>query len=566
MPRYASRLYSPALLISNQTLTATITPSPPLVQDGASAQSSPPKAPSVTVSEPAPSSASTGWWGSIGLGYGAGPKAIEDGSEQLAHTAHKETSLVPSPAFPQPQTATSFTQKSQSGISPSGGSWLRPWGWSGSSGPTSDEKTEAERIRDAALARPDPSLLSSPSPSIDVGEQSNVTKLATSAPTTGLGLEINPIMKDMQENRASWTNFLSLRAAHRYHVVTESGEPVAQEVGEVMDLEADPAFPPPEELNVEETVKARKGSRWIGQWKQPRGALGPPPSSPGKKGSESPTQNPMPPLTDSDSIKGKTELTSGKDKEKRPRPPNMLLPAFEDTFYTLPRCILPYRPPPPRSSNVTLKTLKKVGELVSGVILGKVESKPDDAEGGVRERRSKMREWQIRHGRLPNPTARPVSPTLPSSPSSIHSTFSGPSRPRSNSAGHHWNPEPYPLVAARDVGTDLPRVGEVLSHSDVGELYATKRIVVIGIHGWFPGAIMRTLLGEPTGTSPKFASMMKGAIETFLREKGIRLEGDGEGQEREQGVKITCIPLEGEGTIENRVEKCVSYCDGWMAT
>jgi len=63
----------------------------------------------------------------------------------------------------------------------------------------------------------------------------------------------------------------------------------------------------------------------------------------------------------------------------------MLLPAFEDTFYTLPCCILLYRPPPPRSGNSTLMTLKKVGELVIGVLLGKVESKPDEADGGVQE-------------------------------------------------------------------------------------------------------------------------------------------------------------------------------------
>ena len=54
------------------------------------------------------------------------------------------------------------------------------------------------------------------------------------------------MMKDMQENRASWINFPSLCVAHRYHVVAESGEPVAQEVGGVMDLAADPAFPRPE--------------------------------------------------------------------------------------------------------------------------------------------------------------------------------------------------------------------------------------------------------------------------------------------------------------------------------
>jgi len=171
-------------------------------------------------------------------------------------------------------------------------------------------------------------------------------------------------MKDMQENRTSWINFLSLRATHRYRVVTGSGEPVAQEVGEVMEIAVDPTFPPPEEFKIEETLKAQKGSRWMGHEKQPKGALGPPPSSPGKKTSGSPTPNPIPPLTDSDSIKAKTELTSGKDKEKRACPSNVLLPASEDMFYTLPRCILPDCPPPPRSGNATLKTLKRVGELM----------------------------------------------------------------------------------------------------------------------------------------------------------------------------------------------------------
>lgn len=46
---------------------------------------------------------------------------------------------------------------------------------------------------------------------------------------------------------------------------------------------------------------------------------------------------------------------------------------------------------------------------------------------------------------------------------------------------------------------------------------------------------MCRLLGEPTGTSPKFAGMMKGAVEALLRETGVRLEAGGEGKEGEQG-------------------------------
>jgi hypothetical protein len=62
---------------------------------------------------------------------------------------------------------------------------------------------------------------------------------------------------------------------------------------------------------------------------------------------------------------------------------------------------------------------------------------------------------------------------------------------------------------------------------------------------WFPGTIMRTLLGEPTGTSPKFAAMMEIAVLEFMEKRGVTLE------------KVTNMPLEGDGTIERRVEKFV---------
>jgi hypothetical protein len=50
---------------------------------------------------------------------------------------------------------------------------------------------------------------------------------------------------------------------------------------------------------------------------------------------------------------------------------------------------------------------------------------------------------------------------------------------------------------------------------------------------------------QPTGTSPKFVNMMVQALEEFQEAHGVKLE------------KITKIPLEGEGTIDRRVEKCV---------
>lgn len=54
---------------------------------------------------------------------------------------------------------------------------------------------------------------------------------------------------------------------------------------------------------------------------------------------------------------------------------------------------------------------------------------------------------------------------------------------------------------------------------------------------------MRTVLGEPTGTSAKFVNMMVQALEEFEVAHGVTLE------------KITKIPLEGEGTISGRVQR-----------
>ena len=51
-------------------------------------------------------------------------------------------------------------------------------------------------------------------------------------------------------------------------------------------------------------------------------------------------------------------------------------------------------------------------------------------------------------------------------------------------------------------GKALPRSWEVLNAAQGGAtldkdvLRGCKRVVVIGIHGWFPGAVMRTVIGE----------------------------------------------------------------------
>ncbi|KAF9219410.1 hypothetical protein BS17DRAFT_717670 [Gyrodon lividus] len=102
----------------------------------------------------------------------------------------------------------------------------------------------------------------------------------------------------------------------------------------------------------------------------------------------------------------------------------------------------------------------------------------------------------------------------------------------------------------------LPRAWDVLEEGqNVDVLRGCKRVVVIGVHGWFPGTVLRTLAGEPTGTSFKFVNRVVEALDQFQEKHKVKLD------------KITKIPLEGEGTINRRVEKLYQNLIGnkeWM--
>ncbi|CAG8496245.1 6595_t:CDS:2, partial [Dentiscutata heterogama] len=83
-----------------------------------------------------------------------------------------------------------------------------------------------------------------------------------------------------------------------------------------------------------------------------------------------------------------------------------------------------------------------------------------------------------------------------------------------------------------------------------------KKIAIIGVHGWFPAKLLRVVVGEPTGTSPKFCDMMAKAVLGYLSKHNISLPSEA----------ITCIPLEGEGTIETReklLHKNLLYNKTW---
>ncbi|KAL1675823.1 hypothetical protein EV122DRAFT_217712 [Schizophyllum commune] len=194
---------------------------------------------------------------------------------------------------------------------------------------------------------------------------------------------------------------------------------------------------------------------------------------------------------DKDRAKSKSRKSSV-SAPRTPPPPNLVLPTWQDTFHAPPRSNVP--PPPPAPTK-----MGRVGRFVRGVLFNADAAAASGALGSA----------------LRNDGGE--SSTAPKSPDPDYTRF----------------------------GMALPRALELLPP----ELRSSpvpipcKRCVVIGIHGWFPGAMMRSVLGEPTGTSPKFVSMMVQALENFQREHNVVFD------------KVTQIPLEGEGMIEKRVEK-----------
>jgi hypothetical protein len=78
------------------------------------------------------------------------------------------------------------------------------------------------------------------------------------------------------------------------------------------------------------------------------------------------------------------------------------------------------------------------------------------------------------------------------------------------------------------------------------ETIADKKIVIIGVHGWFPMKLVRSMIGEPTGTSTKFCEQMSVAVKKYFETTHQLVIPD---------EAITSIALQWEGKVLERVEK-----------
>ncbi|KAI9759214.1 MAG: hypothetical protein M4579_002501 [Chaenotheca gracillima] len=78
-----------------------------------------------------------------------------------------------------------------------------------------------------------------------------------------------------------------------------------------------------------------------------------------------------------------------------------------------------------------------------------------------------------------------------------------------------------------------------------------KKALAIGVHGYFPAPVLRTVLGQPTGTSVRFATAAAEAITKWTARHGYSCE-------------IEKVALEGEGKISDRVDTLWRLMLNWI--
>jgi hypothetical protein len=78
-----------------------------------------------------------------------------------------------------------------------------------------------------------------------------------------------------------------------------------------------------------------------------------------------------------------------------------------------------------------------------------------------------------------------------------------------------------------------------------------KRALAVGVHGFFPGPMVRSIIGQPTGTSIKFAEKAAQNIRRYVSKQGYDCE-------------VKTAALEGEGRIAERVELLWKLLLNWI--
>ncbi|ODV78760.1 uncharacterized protein CANTADRAFT_53170 [Suhomyces tanzawaensis NRRL Y-17324] len=84
-----------------------------------------------------------------------------------------------------------------------------------------------------------------------------------------------------------------------------------------------------------------------------------------------------------------------------------------------------------------------------------------------------------------------------------------------------------------------------------------KKIVIVGIHGFLPIKLVKTLIGQSTGNSVKFVAEATRAVQQWLQQNNPDYDP--------LHYDIQTIALEGEGKIGERAQKLYRLLENWRA-
>ena len=243
---------------------------------------------------------------------------------------------------------------------------------------------------------------------------------------------LNPITVSFTTNSKGWTTFFSSRQLST-KMISEHGEP-GMEVMDIDDDELGPSgkvgpllVPIASSGSLRKTEKsADTGANGNGNAPSIRSI-----ASTSSKGKDTPMGGTT--LTSPDNMRRKISVANSKRPASpapsqksftpHPRPPNLVLPTFNDTFRSLPRS----RPPPCESTTSTL--MKTWGYVNSLLLYGAGTTSAGSVKG--------------------------------------------------KGKGHSGHLEGF--------GKELPRAWDVVGEIEL-PLSGCRNVVVIGVHGWFPGA------------------------------------------------------------------------------
>lgn len=136
----------------------------------------------------------------------------------------------------------------------------------------------------------------------------------------------------------------------------------------------------------------------------------------------------------------------------------------------------------------------------------------------------------------------PATATKPTSPDLILPSFRGTYRMKEN-------PSILKQVTALLLRTQQAPTKHVFLAKEPPKI---KKAIAIGVHGLLPAAYLRVMLGQPTGTSIKFANLCANSIQKWADSHGC---GD---------CVIQTVALESDGKIETRVADLWNLLQNWM--